>query len=347
MAVAVGEPHHLVLDARAVAWAAGLDLAGEHRGPVEVGPDEVVDLGARPRDPADHLLLLDPVGEERERLRVGVTGLHFEPREVDRRGREPAGRAGLEAVDRDAGPLEGLAHARRGALPRPATGGPGLARVHHGLEKGARGEHDRRGVVFGVAADANADDPPGRRAVPRARDLLEQQVLDRLLAEVEVHGLLDDPLDLHLVEPLVGLGPRPVHRRPLGAVEDAELDAGGVDRPPHHAAERVHLADELRLAHAADRRVAAHLPDGVAVGGQQRRAGAEPGGGAGRFHPGMAGSDHEHVIVVGAAHGFDGKPGGLGGLAAAGRLCPIESSTPLDAKRTPAASVMPTLHQAE
>jgi hypothetical protein len=232
-------------------------------------------------------------------MRPLVARLHVELREIDRPRRQPAGRAGLEAVDRDAGPLEGLAHARRGALPRPATGGPGLARVHHGLEKGARGEHDRRGVVFGVAADANADDPPGRRAVPRARDLLEQQVLDRLLAEVEVHGLLDDPLDLHLVEPLVGLGPRPVHRRPLGAVEDAELDARGVDRAAHHAAEGVDLADELRLADAADRRVAAHLADGVAVGREQSRAGPEPGRGAGRLHPGMAGPDHDHVVRVG------------------------------------------------
>ena len=93
-----------------------------------------------------------------------------------------------------------------------------------------------------------------------------------------------------------------MHGRPLRAVEDAKLDAGGVDRLPHHAPERIDLADELRLADAADRRVAAHLADGVAVCREQCHAGSQPRRRAGRLHAGMPGADHEHVIVVAAGH---------------------------------------------
>ena len=218
MAVTVGEPHHLVLDARAVAGAAGADLSGKHRGPVEVGPDQVMDRGACPRDPAEQLLLVDRVGEKREGLRLGVARLLLERVKVDALRRESAGGAGLEPLEAEAGRGERPAHARGRPLPRSAAGGGRLTGVHHRLEEGAGGEYDRRRVILRVAANPHAGDPPGGAAGAVADLPLEKQLIDQFLAQIEVRCLLDEPLDLHLIEPLVGLGPRPVHRRPLGAV---------------------------------------------------------------------------------------------------------------------------------
>ena len=168
--------------------------------------------------------------------------------------------------------------------------------MHHRLQEGAGREDDRPGVILRIAADANANDPP--RGTFRRMPLLDDEVIDRLLSQVEVLGLLDDPLHLHLIELLVGLRSRPMHGRPLRAVEHTKLDARGVDRAGHHAPEGIDLPHELRLPHAADGRVAAHLADGVAVGCEQGRSGSESGCCAGRLHTGVAGSDHDHVVVV-------------------------------------------------
>ena len=89
-----------------------------------------------------------------------------------------------------------------------------------------------------------------------------------------------------------------MHRRAFAAIEHAKLDAGGVDRPAHRAAERVDLADDLPLADAADRRVAAHLADGVAIGREQRGLGPQPRSRQRRLGPGMPGADHDHVEFV-------------------------------------------------
>ena len=298
----VGEANDLVFDARAVPRPPRLDLAGEHRRAMEIGPDEVVDLGRGSRDPADHLLTVDRVGQERERLRLGITRLLVELRKVDARRRQPTGRARLEAVDHDAEPMEGRRDPRRGALPCPAAGRLRLAGMHHRLKERAGGEHDRRCAILGVAANPHARHPPRGSGHAVAPERLHEEFFDGLLPQVEIRRLLNESLRLHLIELLVSLSPRPVHRRPLRAVEHAILDAGGIDRPGHHAAEGVDLADELCLADAADRRIAAHLTNGVAVGRQQGRPRPEPGRRAGRLHPGMAGPDHEHVIFIAAAH---------------------------------------------
>ena len=162
-----------------------------------------------------------------------------------------------------------------------------------------------RGPIFGGATHPHARHPPRGGTQPGRRDRFQKKIVDGLLPQIEAGSLLDDPLHLHLVEPLVGLGPGAVHRRALGAVEHAKLDAGRVDRLAHDAPERVDLADELRLADATDRRVATHLAHGVEIGREQGDPAPEPGRGAGRLHAGMAGADNDHVIVVATRHGHD------------------------------------------
>ena len=84
----------------------------------------------------------------------------------------------------------------------------------------------------------------------------------------------------------------------LGAVEDAELDAGFVGRQRHRAAQRIDFLDQMALADAADRRVAAHLASvsmlcvssSVAAPMRPRQRG---------LGAGMAAADDDHVELFG------------------------------------------------
>ena len=101
----------------------------------------------------------------------------------------------------------------------------------------------------------------------------------------EVRRLGDQPLHRRAVELAVGLGARALHGRALAAVEDAELDAGGVGGAAHQPVERVDLAHEMALAEAADRRIAGHLADRREALGDERRARAERAAAAAASQP--------------------------------------------------------------
>src|SRR5205085_8627266 len=67
----------------------------------------------------------------------------------------------------------------------------------------------------------------------------------------QVLGATQAAAHLGAVEVAVGLGARRLHCRPAAAVEQAELDAGGVDDFAHDAAERVHFAHQVAFGDAA------------------------------------------------------------------------------------------------
>ena len=70
-----------------------------------------------------------------------------------------------------------------------------------------------------------------------------------------------------------------------------------VGAPAHDAAQGVDLADDLPLGDAADGRVAAHLPDGVGVHGEQDGLEAYACRGQGRFGARVAGADDGDVVI--------------------------------------------------
>src|SRR6184192_2458274 len=87
------------------------------------------------------------------------------------------------------------------------------------------------------------------------------------------------------------------HGRSLGAIEHPELNGRAIGGPPHDAAERVDLPRHGTLRDSADGGIAGHLADGVEVGGEQERLGAEAGGHDGSLAAGVAGAHHDHVVV--------------------------------------------------
>ena len=178
-----------------------------------------------------------------------------------------------------------------GHVAAAAPGRLDLAGVHEGLEERPRGHDDGPRPVSPAAAALDADDPAA----------LDQERLDHLLAEREVLLAFDGQLGQELVSLLVALGARAVHRRPLAAVEQPELERRRVREQSHRATEGVDLADDLTLGHPPDRRIAAHLGDRVAVDRQERGPQPHPRRRERGFQPGMAGADHDHVEVI--SHG--------------------------------------------
>src|SRR5881628_1090421 len=66
-----------------------------------------------------------------------------------------------------------------------------------------------------------------------------------------------------------------------------------------HTARRVDLPHHRPLRDSADRGIAGHLTDGIEVGRDDERAGAEPGAHDGGFGAGVAGTDDEDLVVEG------------------------------------------------
>ena len=81
----------------------------------------------------------------------------------------------------------------------------------------------------------------------------------------------------------------------LGAVEQAELDAGGVGDAAHQAVEGIDLAHEVALAEAADGRIAGHLADGGEGVGDERRTRAHARSRGRGLAAGMAAAHNDHV----------------------------------------------------
>ena len=125
--------------------------------------------------------------------------------------------------------------------------------------------------------------------------ICQAQVGDLLLKQPQVRLRLESPAHRALVELAVRLRARRAHRRSLARVEGAKLDARRIGGERHDAAERIDLLDEVALADAADRGVAAHLAESLDVVREQERAPAHAGGRERRLGAGVPASHHDDV----------------------------------------------------
>ena len=252
---------------------------------MQVGADDGVRGLGGGCDPAADLWGGDLPGEERERHRRVVAGLHLQARPVDRAAIEAGGRACLQATEAQVEGQQTLRQTVGWRLAVAAGGGLFLAPMDQPAQEGAGGEH------HGARHDAAAvtRDDPGHPAI------VHDQVLDGTLDHLEIGCRPDRGLHRLAVELAVGLGARSLHRGSLGAVEQSELDAGRIRDPPHQTVERIDLTHQMALAEAADRWVTGHLADGGELVRHQRGARAHAGRGSRSLAAGMAAADNDDV----------------------------------------------------
>ncbi len=67
---------------------------------------------------------------------------------------------------------------------------------------------------------------------------------------------------------------------------------------PIRSTHGVDFADDLALGDTADGWITRHLTHRVQIGGQQGRFRTQTGGGGGGFSSGMAGTDHDDVVLI-------------------------------------------------
>jgi hypothetical protein len=104
------------------------------------------------------------------------------------------------------------------------------------------------------------------------------------------------------VELAIGLRARGSHGRPLAGIQGAELNAGLIGGARHCPAERVDFLDQVALADAADRGVAAHLSQRLDVVGEQQCASAHTGSRERRFGAGVSAADDDDLVFLRKTH---------------------------------------------
>ena len=174
--------------------------------------------------------------EAENRYRI-VAGLHLHHRKVYGPGIEPRRRAGLEPPLRKLELLEPGAERTCRRVAGATTRVIAETNVDQPVEEGTGGKHHGGRLE----AHAQLGDHPGD---PLAGD---GDVVHRRLEERQPGLVLEPPADRRLVHHPVGLGPRGPHRRTLGGIENAELDAALVGRRGHRAAQGVDFLDQVPL----------------------------------------------------------------------------------------------------
>ena len=101
----------------------------------------------------------------------------------------------------------------------------------------ARGEHTSASAIGAAVGQPDAGDAVAR-----------EQIVDLAFDHRQVGLPPDRGLHGRGVKLAVGLGARAAHGRTLAAIEEPELDAGGVGHAAHEAVERVDLAHQVPFA---------------------------------------------------------------------------------------------------
>ena len=122
MMVAIGKPHHLVLDGGTITRPTTGDLTAIDRGKMEVGTNDAMRCRRRRGDGAGDLPVGDALGERAERLRLGISPILVEPLPINAEAIKARWSAGFQPPEGEAQPFErqgkpnrrGIADAARG-----------------------------------------------------------------------------------------------------------------------------------------------------------------------------------------------------------------------------------------
>lgn len=124
----------------------------------------------------------------------------------------------------------------------------------------------------------------------------DQKFRDHGLLQIQVVLQLQDVLHVLLVTSAVCLGPERMDRWAFSPVQHPVLNAAGVRRPAHFAAQCVQLPDQMTLSRAANGGVAGHVANGVQIDGKNDSVHPQPRRRQGRFNSSMPGAYDSYVI---------------------------------------------------
>ncbi len=289
----VREPNNLVLNRRTVAGPYPLNDAGEHRRSISRRTNDLVRPLVCLRNETINLLgVLTGPPQKREHGYGLITRLCSHRGEIERAPVDPGRRSGLQPTDPQGQLTQPLGEPVRRGITRPAALVVIEADVNAPSQERPHGQHHRRRLEGNPGYGDHAPDAL----------TLNQEVRRLLLEQRQVRLIFEDRSDRLPVQLPVCLGPCGSHRRALAGVQGAELDAGLVRRARHGPAERVDLPDQVALTDAADRRIAAHLPERLDALSQKKRTRAHPRGGQRGLRAGMASANDDHVIGQGETH---------------------------------------------
>ena len=289
----VGKAHHLVLDRRTVARADTFDDAGVHWRAVEAAPNQRMGLFVGVRDVAGHLfgVLLAAAAKGKYRRRF-VSRLRLQLGIINAAAVDTRRRTGLQTIDAERQLPQAFRQRDGRRVTSAATLVVGLTDVDFASQKGADSQHNRTGAKIQPHLRAHADDALA----------FNDQIIHALLKQAEARLVFDHAANRRLVQNAIGLGTSGTHRRPLAAVENAELDATPVRRQRHGATEGVDLLYQMPLADTSNGRVATHLADGFDVVGQQQCVRTHARRRKRSLGAGMAATDYNHIEVLRVPH---------------------------------------------
>ena len=211
---------------------------------------------------------------------------------VNRATVNACGCAGFQAALRQLQFFESRRQRQRRRIARPARRVVLQTDVYLAVQKSARCQHYRLGTKANTHLRHRAHHPVA----------FHHQVVHSLLKQPQVGLVFQHAANGGFVQHPVGLRPRGAHGRAFAAIENAKLDAAFVRGQRHRAAQCVHFFDQMALANAANRRVAAHLAQGFYVVGQQQGFAAHAGSSQRGFGARVPATDDDHVKNLGVVH---------------------------------------------
>ena len=194
--------------------------------------------------------------------------------------------AGLQASDAQRQFSQPRRQTIRGRIAGPAAGMIFHADVDLSAEERAYGQHHAACANFDAALGAATDHSVS----------LQDKIGHLLLKNLQVRLSLEHAADGALVQPAIGLRASGAHGGTLARIQGAQLNGGLIRGERHRAPQRVYLLDQMPLADATDRRIAAHLPQRLYIVCDQKGAGTHARRRERRLGAGMAAADHNHVV---------------------------------------------------
>ncbi len=162
-------------------------------------------------------------------------------------------------------------------------------------QESARREHD------GTGSEADT----GLRDDTHHALAFHDQIVGRLLKDLQVGLILHQGTHRGFVQYSVGLGAGGPYRRPFAAVKNAELDTATVGGAGHHPTQGIDLLNQMPLADTADGRIAAQLSNRFDIMGQQQGAQAHARRRHAGLGAGMAAANHNHIKMLWIMHNTD------------------------------------------